>query len=355
MIPPAATSPSATGLAASAGQPDDACGSQLLIQPPVSAAIAGSGLTFVKMEGLGNDFIVVDLRQVPPPRWLDDRAVIARLCDRHRGVGADGILAVLPPRPGVAAAARLRVRNADGSEAEMCGNGLRCVARYLFEQTLQVGQALPVEQRLPAGAAPVLAIETAAGVLGCELHLRSERQADPFDGCEIEIAMGAPRLARAEVPMLGPPAEPCVDEPIVLGGVGGETLRITAVSMGNPHAVIFVPAGVTGADLLALARRIGPQLETHPAFPKRTNVELCHRRAADEYEVVVWERGCGITQACGTGACAAVATGIRDGLLERRVQVDLPGGTLFVSWDGPGNRLLLEGPAEVSFTGQFEI
>lgn len=310
------------------------------------AVIAGAGLTFVKMEGLGNDFIVVDLRHVPPPRWLDDRAAIARLCDRHRGVGADGILAVLPPRPGVAAVARLRVRNADGSEAEMCGNGLRCVARYLFEQVLPVGQALPV-----------LAIETAAGVLGCELHLRGDSQPDPFDGCEIEIAMGAPRLARAAVPMLGPPAEPCVDEPIVLGGDGGETLRITAVSMGNPHAVIFVPDGVAGADLVALARRVGPQLESHPAFPQRTNVELCHRRAADEYEVVVWERGCGITQACGTGACAVAVAACRLGHAprDRWLKLQLLGGVLGVRVLLAEQDVRMRGPARPVFWGRLPV
>ena len=295
------------------------------------------------MEGLGNDFIVVDLRQVPPPPWLDERAVIARLCDRHRGVGADGILAVLPPRPGVTAAARLRVLNADGSEAEMCGNGLRCVARYLFEQLL------------PLETERVLAIETAAGVLACELHLRGERLPDPLDGCEIEIAMGAPRLARAEVPMLGPPAELCVDEPIVLGGLGGETLRITAVSMGNPHAVIFAPKGVAGAELLALARRVGPQLETHPAFPKRTNVELCHRRAADEYEVVVWERGCGITQACGTGACAVAVAACRLGHAppDRWLKIQLLGGVLGVRVLPAEKDVRMRGPARPVFWGHL--
>ncbi len=343
MIPPAASSPSATGLVASPDQPDDADGRSGSPSLSLPATVAGSSFEFVKMEGLGNDFVVMDLRQAPPPRWLDDRAVIARLCDRHRGVGADGLLAVLPPRPGVAAAARMRVLNADGSEAEMCGNGLRCVARYLFEQA-------PV----PTQAEPTLAIETAAGVLRCELHLRREGQPDPFDGCEIEIAMGAPRLLRAEVPMLGPPAEPCVDEPIV---IGGETLRITAVSMGNPHAVIFVPAGVTGADLLALARRVGPPLSAHPAFPQRTNVELCHRRSAAEYEVVVWERGCGITQACGTGACAVAVAACRLGHAppDRWLKIQLLGGVLGVRVLPAEHDVRMRGPARPVFWGRLPM
>ena len=295
------------------------------------------------MEGLGNDFVVVDLRRGPVPAWLDDGAAIARLCDRHRGVGADGVLAILPPRPGVAAVARMRVRNADGSEAEMCGNGLRCVARYLFEQA----------QPLPKDAAPPrwLAIETAAGVRRCELHLRPAPPADPLAGCEIEIAMGAPALGRATVPMLGPP-EPCLDEPIQ---VGGETLRITAVSLGNPHAVIFVPAGVSGADLVALARRIGPQLESHPAFPQRTNVELCHQLTPEQLEVVVWERGCGITQACGTGACAVAVAACRLGRapLDRWLQLHLPGGALGIRVLPVEQDVLMRGPARTVFWGHL--
>ena len=301
---------------------------------------APPGLSFLKMEGLGNDFIVVDLRSGAPPAWLDDGAAIRRLCDRHRGVGADGVLAVLPARPGVAAVARMRVRNADGSEAEMCGNGLRCVARYLFEESP------------PPSLGLTLDIETGAGVLRCELHRAAKSNLAASDELEIEIAMGAPRLQRAALPMLGPPTALCLNEPLV---IAGDELRLTAVSMGNPHAVVFAAADVSGAALVALARRIGPELELHPLFPQRTNVELCHRRAANDYEVVVWERGCGITQACGTGACAVAVAACRLGLspVDHWLRIELPGGPLQVRVL-PGERdVRMRGPARSVYRGHL--
>jgi diaminopimelate epimerase len=294
------------------------------------------------MEGLGNDFIVVDLRAAPAPAWLDDGALIARLCDRHRGVGADGVLAILPPSPGVAAAARMRVRNADGSEAEMCGNGLRCVALYLLDEQ--------------PGTAEILAelmIETGAGVRRCgrpDAAVATPQQA----GREaIEVSMGPPRLRRAEVPMLGPADEPCIDQQL---RVGGEELRVTAVSMGNPHAVLFAPPGVSGAALRALAERLGPSLEAHPSFPRRTNVELCQRHGSDDYEVVVWERGCGITQACGTGACAVAvaATQLGYAAVDRWLRVRLLGGTLHIRVLAAGADVHMRGPARYVFRGQLE-
>lgn len=301
------------------------------------------------MEGLGNDFLVVDLRRVPAPAWLDQPAVIRHLCDRHLGVGADGVLAVLPARPGVDAAARMRVLNADGSEAQMCGNGLRCVAKYLFEQDPALAARPPAS--VVSSAAPAIAIETVAGVLRCQLHLDPSAPPSPWAEWDIEVAMGPPRLQRAAIPMLGPEAALCLDEPLELAG---ETVRITAVSMGNPHAVIFAPPQVRGADLRALAQRLGPRLEHHPLFPQRTNVELCHRRAGDDYEIVVWERGCGLTRACGTGACAVAVAACRLGLApaDRWLKVELPGGALQIRVLPGEQDVLMRGPARSVFQGQ---
>lgn len=300
------------------------------------------------MEGLGNDFVVVDLRQTAVPAWLDDPAVIRRLCDRHCGVGADGVLAVLPARPGINAAARMRVRNADGSEAQMCGNGLRCVVKYLL------GQDPAHLERLAAGTAaePTITVETTSGVLRCELHVPAGALPSSFADWEVEIGMGAPRLRRSALPMLGPPAALCLDEPLLCDR---ETLRITAVSMGNPHAVIFAAPEVRGPGLWTLAQRVGPLVENHPVFPQRTNVELCHRRTADEYEVVVWERGCGLTKACGTGACAVAVAACRLGLSasDSWIKIHLPGGTLHVRVLSGEHDVRLRGPARTVFYGQL--
>ena len=295
------------------------------------------------MEGLGNDFVLVDLRQAPAPAWLDEPAVIRRLCDRHCGVGADGVLAVLPPQPGVVAAARMRVLNADGSEAQMCGNGLRCVAKYLLEQD---------PAALAASAAPAIVIETVAGVLRCQLNRPPGACLDPAADWEIEIGMGAPRLQRAALPMLGPPAALCLGEPLLCDR---ETLRITAVSMGNPHAVIFTTPEMRSQGLSSLAQRVGPLVETHPVFPERTNVELCNRRASDDYEVVVWERGCGLTKACGTGACAVAVAACRLGLSEpdHWIKIQLPGGILQVRVLAGEQDVRLRGPARSVFRGQL--
>ncbi len=293
------------------------------------------GLSFIKMEGLGNDFIVIDLRTVAAPDWLNDSAAIRRLCDRHRGIGADGVLAILPPRPGALAIARMRVLNADGSEAEMCGNGLRCVAKYLFEQSR---------------ATPTFDVETGAGILRCEIHLAPGSPRNTDGEMDIEIAMGPPQLLRGAIPMAGPPNKPCLYEPVM---IDGEELRLNAVSMGNPHIVIFTT--VSGADLVALAQRFGPQVEQHRLFPQRTNVELCYRRAADDYEVVVWERGCGITQACGTGACAVAVAACRLGLAtpDHWLRIELPGGALQVRVLPGDQDVRLRGPARSVFSGQL--
>jgi diaminopimelate epimerase len=285
-----------------------------------------ASLPFVKVQGLGNDFVVVDLRPgqpaaalVPPPT---DPEVARRLCDRHFGVGADGVLAILP---GDAGDARMRVINADGSEAEMCGNGIRCVAKVLWEKD-------------PTLRRPVLNIDTGAGLLACAIEATGDRVRT------VAVQMGRPRLLRGEIPMTGPADERAVRTPV---RAGDRSFSATGVSMGNPHAVIFIddPA----ADLRALAEAYGPRLELDPLFPRRTNVEFARLRQGDhtEIDLVVWERGCGITLACGTGACATVVAACLEGRVRpgREVPVHLPGGSLYIT-------VAPETPsAEASFAG----
>jgi diaminopimelate epimerase len=295
-------------------------------------------LSFTKVEGLGNDFVVVDLRRgaaqsgSPSP---EDPATVRAICDRRFGVGADGVLAILP---GVAGDARMRVLNADGSEAEMCGNGIRCVAKVLYESD-------------PALRRPVLRIDTGAGLLECAIDA-----AAGGDVRSVAVEMGRPRTSRDEIPMQPGGAGRAVREAIT---AGDRRLSFTAVSMGNPHAVIFVddPA----ADLRALAETYGPRLEVDPTFPRRTNVEFARVRRGDggrgEIDLVVWERGCGITLACGTGACATVAAaGIEERLaMGVETPVHLPGGTLFITVAPDLSGVTMRGPAKIVFRADLDV
>ena len=279
-------------------------------------------MRFAKYHGLGNDFVIVDLRAVAPEvaAAIQDPDRVRQICDRRFGVGGDGVLAILPASSPGGADARMRVLNADGSEAEMCGNGIRCVVREL-------------QDRGGLGDKRVLAIETGAGRLVCERV-----------GDDVTVAMGRARLERGEIGMTGPARERCIDQPSVLSAPGrGDGMRITAVSMGNPHAVIFVDD--PHANLRELAETRGPVLEHHAWFPQRTNVEFVRARSRSELEVVVWERGCGITLACGTGACATVAAAIVTGRADENtdVRVHLLGGPLTIR--------VLPGMTDVQMTG----
>ena len=266
--------------------------------------------TFFKYQGLGNDFVVIDRRE----SGVDvDAALSRRLCDRHFGIGADGVLAILPE---AGTAGRMVVHNADGSVAEMCGNGLRCVVKHLAETSGQKPQLLHVA--------------TGAGVLGCEIEWGE-------GGVErVTVAMGPARL---EAPIL-PHGGPFVRQPIE-GHLG------TAVSMGNPHLVLLdVPPPEAG--------RLGPGLEHHPWFPQRTNVEFVQPRAAGGLEVTVWERGVGLTLACGTGACAAVVASALEGRspFEAWVPVQLPGGLLEIKVAADRSQVWLKGPVRFVFEGR---
>src|SRR5262245_27708161 len=228
-------------------------------------------LPFTKVEGLGNDCLVVDLRPERPAASADgpspqDPAVVRALCDRRFGVGGDGVLAILPSQVGDA---RMRVLNADGSEAEMCGNGIRCVAKLLFETD-------------PALRRPSLRIETGAGVLPLELDVEAGRVRT------VAVDMGRTRLTRDEIPILPHGTTRVLRESI---SARGRTFQFTAVSMGNPHAVIFLD---DPSSLRPLAEEFGPLFETAERFPNRTNVEFAYVRPSGEIDLVVWERGSGI-------------------------------------------------------------
>ena len=277
-------------------------------------------LPFTKMQGCGNDYVYVDGFH----HRVDDPAALAKaISDRRYGVGSDGLILILPSEK---ADVRMRMWNADGSESEMCGNGIRCVAKYAYERGL-------------VGRRPHLTAETGAGLLGLDLEV---------DGGEVRsvaVDMGMPRLERSEIPMLGPPGR-VVDEEI---RAGDRTFRITAVSMGNPHAVTFVD------DAAAFpVERYGPLLENHPSFPRRTNVEFVQVLSRGEVVQRTWERGAGETWACGTGASAVCVAGVLTGRTDRALLVHLRGGDLRLEWR-EGGSVRKTGPATIVFEGAWPL
>ncbi|WP_299233887.1 diaminopimelate epimerase [uncultured Halomonas sp.] len=277
-------------------------------------------LHFTKMHGLGNDFMMVDL-VTQRARFTDDQ--VRRLADRRFGVGFDQLLVVEPPRdPDMDF--RYRIYNADGSEVENCGNGARCFARFVRDQRLTHKREIHVET---AGGPLVLKVEE--------------------DG-RIRVDMGEPRFAPATLPFTPEPFEGDTDRVLHRLEVNGESVELGVVSMGNPHAVMRVDA-VDEAPV----ERLGPAIEAHPRFPRRVNVGFMQVVSPHEIRLRVYERGSGETLACGTGACAAVASGIRQGLLESPVSVHLPGGELTIEWHGPGTPLTMTGPAERVFDGRL--
>jgi diaminopimelate epimerase len=268
-------------------------------------------MRFVKMHGLGNDFLLCT------PEMRGDLVlspgVVRRLCDRHFGIGADGVIEVLPSE---VADVRMRIFNADGSEAEMCGNGIRCLAKFAFERGMVASETFRVE--------------TKAGIVVPRVVTERGRVV------RVVVDMGEPRFRPREIPV-DVPEESALHVAVT---VDGREFVLSAVSVGNPHAVIF--------ELPENWEHFGPLIEHHPLFPQRANVEFAEVLNPKEVRVKVWERGVGATLACGTGACAVVAAGVARGMLERRVLVHLPGGTLTVAW-GEDGHLYLEGPAEEVF------
>lgn len=274
-------------------------------------------LAFTKMQGLGNDFVVIDA--VSRPVVLT-AAQLRRLADRHLGVGCDQVLLVEPaPGPGIDFG--YRIFNADGGEVGQCGNGARCLARFLRES------GLSDRDRVRVG--------TASRVM--ELRIEADGQ--------VSVDMGEPVFDPARIPL----AVDAEAERYALE-VDGETLSFGAVSMGNPHMLIEVADA--GAAPVA---RLGPRLESHPLFPERVNVGFAQRLAPDRLRLRVYERGVGETRACGSGACAAVAVGRRQGWLDERVTVALTGGELVIHWHGPGTSLWMTGPAATVFQGRIDL
>lgn len=267
------------------------------------------------MQGLGNDFVVVDATKAPVTLTPAQLRFIA---DRHFGVGCDQLLMVEPPRS-ADTDFYYRIFNADGGEVEQCGNGARCIARFLRERA--------------GGGQGEIVLDSPGGLVQTRMQ-----------GDAVSVAMGVPDFNPASLPF-----EASGEAYVYPLSVGASEVEIGAVSIGNPHAVIRVPSV---AD--APVARLGPAIENHPRFPKRTNVGFMEVVDRGHIRLRVHERGTGETRACGTGACAAVAVGRRHGLLDESVQVDLPGGRLDIQWKGPGEPIWMTGPAERAFEGEVQ-
>ncbi len=287
-------------------------------------------LNFWKMHGAGNDFIVLEPSPLPP----DGDAGWARLpieaCDRHQGVGADGVIVVLPSER---ADRRMRVINADGSEAEMCVNGIRCFVKYCLDRAL-------VES-----ADGAMSVDTVSGIV----ETQATRGADGLVE-HVRLTLAPPDLDPASVGVRIEQAPPIMDLPITVSGDGiEETFPVTLVSMGNPHAVRFIDGSPSDYPL----HRAGPLVEHHPIFANRTNYEVIQVQDRSHLDMRVWERGVGETQACGSGACAAVvAARLRDAV-DDKVDVAVPGGTLHIEWPGAGP-ISLSGPVTKVFEAVWE-
>ena len=274
------------------------------------------GYPFIKMHGLGNDFVVLDLRQRP---LLLDAAQARRIGNRRTGVGCDQVIAI---EPSSRADAFMRIRNSDGEEVEACGNGTRCVASLLFAE---LGRQDAV-------------IETVAGLL----------HATAAEHGQVCVDMGPARLLWNEIPLaremdtlhvdlsIGPASAPVLSDPC-------------CVNMGNPHAVFFVE-DAEATDIMT----VGPMLETHPLFPEKANIGFAQVLGRDNMRLRVWERGAGLTMACGSGACAAAVAAIRRGLTERRLRLQLDGGELQLEWRESDGHVLMTGPVATSFSGQLD-
>lgn len=289
-------------------------------------------MQFTKMHGLGNDYVYVNCFEEQP----DDPASLAvRLSNRHTGIGADGLILICPAD---LAHARMRMYNADGSEAEMCGNGIRCVAKYVYDHRLaEAGGEFSVPGLETFDAS--LQIQTARGVLTLGLDIDANDKVR-----RVCVNMGRPILKADRIPVVLK-AQRVVDEPIE---VDGKELITTCVSMGNPHAVFFCD------DLNEIELgRVGPLVEHHEIFPNRINAHFVKVQAPAEFTIRTWERGSGITMACGTGACAAVVAGVLTDRCQRKVLAHLPGGNLDLNWCEEDDCVYMTGPAVEVFTGQW--
>ena len=275
-------------------------------------------MKFTKMHGLGNDFIIVEnLEGLIDPADMAEKA--PGLCRRHFGIGGDGVVLI---NKSTEADFRMLIFNPDGSEAEMCGNAIRCLGKYVWDRKM-IGDSR-------------VAFETGAGIKEVRLHIEDGKV------IAVRVNMGHPHLESEEVPVGGPPRK-VINERIT---AGGRDFEFTAVGMGNPHCVIFLRS-LDNEPWKAW----GAELEKHPVFPRRTNVEFVEVLDPGEIRVKVWERGAGATLACGTGACACTVAGIITSRLKENVEVHLPGGALKIQWK-QGQPVYMEGPAEEVYCGE---
>jgi diaminopimelate epimerase len=274
------------------------------------------------MHGAGNDYVYVNCFE---EQVADPAAVAIAVSNRNFGIGSDGLILILPSEH---ADVRMRMFNADGSESEMCGNGIRCVAKYAFDHGIVAKREITAE--------------TGAGILTLQLFTDQNQKVD-----RVRVNMGKPRLTRAEIPMLGEPGDArTIDQPL---NILHTTFRITTVSMGNPHCVIFVD------DLESFqVEKYGPLIENHDIFPRRTNVEFVQVISRSEVRQRTWERGAGETLACGTGASAVCVAGVLNGITDRKILNHLSGGDLELEW-ADDDHLYMTGPATEVFTGDIDI
>ena len=277
-------------------------------------------MKFTKMHGCGNDYVYVNLFE---EKVENPAEVSIKVSDRHFGIGSDGLITIGPSDK---ADFRMHIYNADGSEAEMCGNGIRCVAKYVYDHHLTDKTEITVE--------------TGAGILTLILF--------PKDGKvqQVRVDMGEPILTPAEIPVVAD-GDKVIDEPIE---VGGKTWNMTCVSMGNPHAVVFVDDTANFP-----LETYGPLFENHERFPKRTNTEFVQIISRTEANMRVWERGSAETWACGTGTCACVMACILNGKTEDKVLVHLRGGDLTIEYDRKSNHVFMTGPATEVFMGEIDV
>jgi diaminopimelate epimerase len=279
-------------------------------------------IEFSKYQGLGNDFILIDNRHTAKPIITPEQAIA--ICDRHFGIGADGVIFALPGKADTDYT--MRIYNSDGSEPEMCGNGIRCLAKFIadLEGNTEVNKSYE--------------IDTLAGLIVPKLE----------ENGEVTVNMGEPELTASKIPTTLTGVEgKVIAQPLK---VADRTWLVTTVSMGNPHCITFVEDSKASA-----LEQIGPLFEHHPVFPQRTNTEFIEVVKSDYIKMRVWERGAGITLACGTGACASVVAGVLNHQCDRSCTVELPGGCLQINWSAADNRVYMTGPATKVFQGQYPL
>ena len=277
-------------------------------------------MKFTKMHGIGNDYVYVNCFE---EEMKDPVKVAPIISNRHFGVGSDGLILIMPSK---VADCKMRIFNADGSEAQMCGNGIRCVAKYVYDHK--------ITQKNP------LTVETLAGVKTVQLFTTNGKVSSA------RVNMGRPKLMRSEIPMLGKETQ-VINETLTISK--GITFLITCVSMGNPHCVIFVD----NFDEVDLPRQ-GAEIERHHSFPERINVHFVKVHSPKEVTMKTWERGSGVTMACGTGASAVCVAGVLSKKTERKILTHLPGGDLELEWAEDGN-VYMTGPATEVFTGEWTV